>query len=156
MVCKNIKELRKALQEKIDIALLTDVADVVSDVMTDHIAQDVYDAYEPTQYIRRYSPNGLLDPSNITSYVDEHGLVVENNTLGSKYYYIGRKQFVSQNYNKEIAGVIETGEGYDIHDWEYDDVPRPFMQNSRDDIVKNHYHTKALKQGLERQGLVVK
>lgn len=44
-VCKSLKELEKALQEKVDIALLTDVAQTVTEVMQNHIAQDVYDVY---------------------------------------------------------------------------------------------------------------
>lgn len=51
-VCKSLKELEKALQEKVDIALLTDVAQTVTEVMQDHIAQDVYDVYNPSRYAR--------------------------------------------------------------------------------------------------------
>ena len=156
VVCKNLKELQNALQDKIDYALLTDVADTVSDVMTDHIARDVYDVYTPATYKRRLNNGGLLDKDNINSSIEENTLVVENNTKGKPYYRVGAGFTYSQNKGKEIVGVIETGDGYDIHDWEYDGVPRPFIQNTREDLKNNKYHITALKQGLEKQGLEVK
>ena len=156
VVCKNLKELQNALQDKIDYALLTDVADTVSDVMTDHIARDVYDVYAPATYKRRLNNGGLLDKDNINSSIEENTLVVENNTTGKPYYQIGTGFTYSQNKGKEIVGVIETGDGYDIHDWEYDGVPRPFIQNTQEDLKNNKYHITALKQGLEKQGLEVK
>lgn len=156
MVCKNLKELNKALREKIDVALLTDVAETVRDVMIDHIIQDVYEVYDPSTYVRRNNNNGLMDGNNINASIEKDCLIVENNTLGSKYYTDDRKLKISQNADKEIVGVIETGRGYDIHDWEYDGIPRPFISNTREDIIDNQWHKKALKKGLEKQGLKVK
>ena len=168
MVCKDIKELEKELQDRIDAALLTDVAEMVRDVMTDHINRDVYDVYEPSQYTRRYNESGidinsrfddtnntgLLDPANITAYIDRTGiLTVENDTVGSKYYYKKGSKVISKNAGKPIAGVIETGNGYDVWD---DAEPRPFIANTRDEIREGDYHIKALKQALKRMGLDVK
>ena len=41
MVVKNLKELERELRTRIDYALLTDVAEVVTTVMLDHIERDV-------------------------------------------------------------------------------------------------------------------
>lgn len=162
VICKSLKELQNALQDKIDYALLSDVSHTITEVMTDHIARDVYDVYSPVditnphQYTRREDDGGLIDPNNINSSIEKNMLIVENNTIGVPEYGIGNKVFHSQNKNKEIAGVIETGKGYDIHGWEYDGVPRPFIKNTRYDLANNKYHVKALKQGLKKQGLEVK
>lgn len=158
-VCKSLKELEKALQEKVDVALLTDVAQIVTEVMQDHIAQDVYDVYTPCIYVRRADENGLLDSRNINSSIKGNMLIVENNTLGSPYFYDPnnkKKIRKSINAGKEIAGVIETGIGYDISDWWYDGIPRPFIENTRDELKDYEWHKKALKQGLQKQGLEVK
>ena len=157
-VCKSLKELEKALQEKVDVALLTDVAQTVTEVMQDHIAQDVYDVYNPSRYARRMNENGLLDNRNINSSIDGNTLIVENNTLGSPYYYdpSDKKIKKSVNAGEEIVGVIESGRGYDISDWEYDSVPRPFIENTREELKDYEWHKKALKQGLQKQGLEVK
>ena len=157
-VCKNLKELEKELQEKIDIALLTDVAQVVTEVMQDHIAKDVYEVYSPKMYERRLNENGLLDEKNINSSIEGNTLIIENNTLGSSYYYDPKSKEMkkSQNADKEIAGVIESGRGYDIHSWGYDEEPRPFIENTREELRDYEWHKKALKQGLQKQGLEVK
>lgn len=143
-----MKELQNALQDKIDYALLTGVSDTVSEVMTDHIIRDVYDVYNPLLYLRRYNQGGLLDKNNINSSIEEDTLIVENNTKGNPY-------LLSASKGKEIVEIIETGNGYDFENWEYYGIPRPFIQNTRDDLKANKYHVKALKQGLKKQGLEV-
>ena len=169
MICKNLKELEKELYKRINTALDEDVSDVVKDVMTDHIIQDVYDVCNPVSYERRYNQaginidngyddsdnTGLLDVDNIIATIDGEGnLFVQNITLGSRYYYDKNKKRISQNAGKPIANIIETGEGYDI--WDANGTSRPFMRNTHDDLKENHYHTQAMKQGLKRQGLEVK
>lgn len=157
MLCKNLKELKKELKKRINLALDENVTDVIKDVMTDHIIQDVYDAYEPVGYSRRFDNDGLLDEENIVSTVnDNNELSVRNVTTGSRYYTVNEKKYTSKNYNKPIARIIESGNGYDVHNWDYDGVPRPFIKNTRDDLEQNHYHTEAMKQGLKKQGLDVK
>lgn len=166
-VCKNMKELEKELLNRINIALDEDVADVVKNVMTDHILQDVYDARPEGAYVRRYNQSGndinspfddtdntgLLDPNTIIATIDgDGGLKVENVTLGSKYYYKDGEKKTSQNAGKPIAEVIETGEGYDIANIK----PRPFMENTAEDIKEHNYHIQALKDGLKKLGLEVK
>ena len=65
MVVKNLKELERELRTRIDYALLTDVTEVVTTVMLDHIERDVYDSYVPHEYVRRYDNGGLMDINNI-------------------------------------------------------------------------------------------
>jgi hypothetical protein len=153
MIVNSLEELEKELSKRINIALGVDVADIVRDVMTDHIVQDVYEAYEPIGYERRYNKNGLLDPNNIISIIDGYGgLSVQNITLGNPYYIRDGQSVKSKNSNLPITNVIETGEGYDT--WK-GSSPRPFMKNTHDDLKENHYHTKAMKSGLKKQGLEV-
>lgn len=166
MRVNNLKELEKELQKRIQNALGTEVNDVVKDVMQDHIVSDVYDKYSPIIYTRRLNNSGLLDRDNIVSdFKGDLRLSVKNVTLGNKSYNIREyaksggytaKPMVSQNYNKPIAEVIETGQGYDVKGWEYDGVPRPFMRNTYEDLRDNHHHTNAMKDSLKRQGLEVK
>ena len=155
MICKNLKELEKELYKRINIALDTEVADTVKDVMTDHIIQDVYDTYEPTAYQRRYDDGGLLDPDNIIATLGNNGeMLVQNVAMGNEYYYIPsiKRSFQSANVDNFIAPIIEYGKGYDV----VDIFPRPFIQNTHDDLEENHYHTQAMKQSLKKQGLEVK
>lgn len=167
-ICTSLAELQKELQNRVNNALSSNVAKVVSDVMIDHIIQDVYDEYEPKRYIRRFdlsgndisSPyddtdnTGLLDPENIVTQIKGNTLIVEDNTLGSKYYQDGEEWKISRNAGKPIAGVIETGKGYDV--WKNGSKPRPFIENTREELREREWHKKALKQGLQKQGLEVK
>lgn len=161
MICKNLKELEKELYKRINTALDTEVADTVKEVMTDHIIQDVYDKYEPKLYQRRYNDGGLLDPENIIATLGDDGeLLVQNITLGADTVYgqdpSGFGYYNSRNANEFITPIIETGIGYDVSKWKYNGVPRPFMENTHNDLEQNHYHTEALKRSLKKQGLEVK
>ena len=149
----SLSELKRILQEKIDVALLTDTADTVSEVMMEHIVTDVYESYIPVMYNRRYNNGGLADPDNISVSLDEYGrLYVGQFTLSDKYYRMGEYILTSSNYGKPIADIIETGKGYDV----VSPGARPFLKNTREDLQKNKQHVDALKKGLKKQGLEVK
>ena len=155
MICKNLKELEKELYKRINIALDTDVADTVKDAMFNHIVSDVYDTYTPKMYQRRFDKGGLMDMRNIVATMENDGeLLVQNVTLGNPYYYDPNlnKVAVSVNSNQFISPVIEHGTGYDV----VQIFPRPFVQNTCNDLEQNHYHTEALKRSLKKQGLEVK
>lgn len=171
MRVNNLEQLETELRKRINNALVSEVDETVKETMMEHIISDVYEVYDPVLYTRRLNSmrnggSGLLDGDNIKSELKSDLLLaVKNVTLGDKYVGIRKYNLsggytstpeISQNYNKPIAGVIETGQGYDIDGWEYNGVPRPFIRNTCDDLRDNHYHTMALKEGLERQGLEVK
>lgn len=156
MVVKNLKELERELRARIDYALLTDVAEVVTTVMLDHIERDVYDSYIPHEYVRRYDNGGLMDISNINSSIEGDTLVVENNTMANPYIFVQGKMIKSDNAGQELAPIIETGWGYDFGNWTYHGVARPFVYNTKEDLSDNKYHVIALRQGLKRQGIEVK
>ena len=156
MICKNLKELEKELYKRINTALDTDVADTVKEVMADHIRDDVYNKHKPKYYSRRGSDCGLADPENLNATLGSDGeLFVQNITLGSKTFYSKHAQgyVPSGNANEFITPIIESGVGYDA--WE-DAFPRPYVQNTHDDLEQNHYHTEAMKRSLKKQGLEVK
>lgn len=168
-ICGNLAELQKELQNIINDVLAKDVNDVVKDVMLQHIEDDVYGTYSSEAYLRRGIQDGkslesryddtfnkgLKNGDNIIGVVTSNELVVTNNTLGSKYYYKNNKKKISRNAEKPIANVIETGNGYDVKGWQYYGIPRPFMQNTNDEILKSKLHYKALKKGLTKRGLEV-
>lgn len=156
MVVKNLKELERELRTRIDYALLTDVAEVITTVMLDHIERDVYDSYIPHKYARRYDNGGLRDISNINSSIEGDTLVVENNTMANPYIFVQGEMTKSDNAGQELAPIIETGWEYDFGDWKYYGVARPFMYNTKEGLRDNKYHVIALRQGLKRQGIEVK
>ena len=78
---KSLKELEKYLQDKIDSALLVEVAVGVKEVEQEAIRDVVYGAYLPNIYSRRDEKGGLADKENMTeSLVAPGELWVENYT----------------------------------------------------------------------------
>ena len=155
-VCKNMKELEKELMNLINESLLDDVAPVVKNAMLYHIEKDVYspEVYTPETYSRRGKNGGFADPKNIIISPEYDGCVsVSNQTLGREFYYQGGEPIRSDNANKPIAEIIETGDGYDY--WKHS-FPRPFMKNTVEHLKEEHLIEKVLKDSLKMKGLEVK
>ena len=154
-VCKNSQELYNELMERINKSLLDDVAPMVEKTMLEHIENDVYRAYSPSSYMRRGEKDkGLLDPENIITTPEHDGCIsISNQTLGREFYFYEREPVRSDNADKPIAEIIETGEGYDYWDNAF---PRPFMKNTVDEIKTEKKHIEKLKDGLKKLGLEVK
>lgn len=106
------------------------------DILAQHIANDVYDAYTPKRYKRRYSaPGGLLD-------MPKHGFALNSGSGGVYIIYkpSGAHPTVSGWDNvggDDLIGRIEK------HDPEYEWLPkkgkgipnRPFWQNFVDEML---------------------
>ena len=174
MVVNNLSELKAEIEKRVSLALQNAVATKVEDKMVNEIYETVY-TYDQVSYTRRYHASGsdigsyfddtdntgLADVNNIVSTVNGCVLTVENMTLGSHYYFsferdkkgkLIRKRRVSKNSGKPIAGVIETGIGYDVPEFI---LSRPFISNTRDALSNSRIILNAMKRGLSRQGLEV-
>ena len=174
MIVNNLSELKAEIEKRVSSTLQNEAANKVEDKMVDEIYKTVY-TYDQISYTRRYFASGLdigsvfddtdntglADVNNIVSTVNGCTLTVENMTLGSHYYFnverdkngkITKRRYVSKNSGKPIAGVIETGIGYDVWD---DPIPRPFIANTRDALRNSKIILNAMKRGLSRQGLEV-
>ena len=171
-VANSLDELKKIIKDDMLVSVATDVVDKVQDRMIRHIVYDVYEVYKPKAYKRRYilagkdvppynpfddtDNTGLLDRDNIVAtitdrYSNKVIVTVENYTLGSKYYYLNGRQ-ISRNAGKPIANVIETGIGYDVLGWAYYGVPRPFIQNTFDDLSRTEDYAKAFVKSMRAKG----
>lgn len=146
---KNLKDLEKHLQKKIDTVLMNEVADVTTKTMIERIDKDVYDAYTPYNlsgtdhhYKRTYE---LKNEGNIIRFLMKNGvLAIEN---------------IRQENGRDIVEVIEYGRGYN---WGYrrnldDEIgARPFIHNTRQELLKTGKHIDAMRKGLMKLGLDVK
>lgn len=158
MTVNNLKDLRKILEKKIEESLDKEVTNTIRDVMLNNIEETVYDTYEPSQYKRRYEKEGLSDPSNIGGVIVNGELQVFNATAGNPDIYINGKRDVSQNDGDYLAPIIEYGKGYDFSSENGNngyEKPRPFVENTREELKQTKAHVKALKQGLKNRGINV-
>lgn len=158
---KNLDSLMKHIAEKVNESLGDEVANMVIDKQQEHINDDVYMQYnivdgqrkEPYRYKRRYFEDGLIDRDNIVAKVKDGTLTVTNVTEG-------------QDGLDNLAGLIEYGggKGYGDYDWKYNRdntqdqylQPRPFIDNTRQEIAEKSLHKKALIEGLKKRGIKAK
>jgi hypothetical protein len=135
---KNINDLVKLLNKKyINKALSTDVEKVARKTLKEHVVEDVYDAYD-SNYQRT---GGLLQDRNIDSKMEN------DNTLSIRS--------TREENGRDIAYIIETGEGYNPS--HLDDVigERPFHEETYKEL-KNGLAKKTLAEALKKQGLDIK
>ena len=184
-VVKSLGELKKIIENDVNQSLEKDVSRRVIATERQHIITDVYQAYTPTEYVRRTTKagqdiisrydnrpgKGLLSRDNFEvtmtnqEYVDELPdetiMFIENVTKGSEKYYVeddnGKKIWLrSKNADKNIAGVIESGHRYDVPNMYRHIGARPFTANTAQELEKWGEHVKTLKKSLERKGYKVR
>lgn len=137
MMARNIKEI-KVMIEQAAIQSIHKSSSNVKQVMTktgqDHIDEEVYGAYSPLLYER----TGQIKDAFITTN-ESNGMSLDN---------------IREDNGKDVATVIETGQGYtypDSYGYGYG-KPRPFMKNTAE-TLKDGRLTAALKKDLKADGI---
>jgi hypothetical protein len=155
MDVKSIEQLMKQLLKDTDKILKEKVVPRIKEVESSMVALSVYDAYEPTEYIRRRNENGLADTRNMREYRFFSG-----NTIG----YIIKNETEGDDLNtNHLALLVEDGDGahgyyYAIKPKKGDRAylkPRPFTQNTVDEIKSSNIHITLMKEGYVTAGYVV-
>jgi hypothetical protein len=144
MEFKNLTELNKYIQKEINNSLRQDVAKKVIEIGKEHVQKDVYDVYAPKVYER----TGKLKESFKKKNIPE-GVEIENKRTDKGRY---------------IPEVIEYGhagseQGYE-HPAYYPNgdnfiQPRPFIENTADEIETKNIHVEELKKSLKSKGIDV-
>ena len=143
---KSVKELEKYLQEQIMDSLKTDVAEKTIELEKEHVKIDVYDAYDPTQYVRRKEDGGLLDDKNYLVEEIENGIKISNITRDNGYA-------TPSDPDRYVTPIVEYGVGYT---WEHSKIyhkqpyPRPFIEETRKDLKKGKLK-EFMKKALEKR-----
>ena len=148
----DIELLLKDVQSDIEDVLMNEVMDAVRDVEMEHVRNDVFSVYNPSIYMRR-SSGGIDDPENVKGTVKNGVLTVRNDTPFNTDYN-------SRNKGIGLAYMIEEG-GNSEHDYEYGfrsieapfSQPRPFIQNTIDELDRTDAIEKALQKGLKRHDI---
>lgn len=109
---------------------------VMVEVGEKHVESDIYRVYTPTRYVRT---GGLLNDWEFTNTND--GISMRNIRH-------------DEQTGKDIAYTIETGKGYDFR-FPFYDIPRPFTENTREELKNSSELRKAVKDDLQRKGLNV-
>ncbi|KXJ35256.1 hypothetical protein AX282_05910 [Bacillus spizizenii] len=136
-MAKNIKEI-KAIVEQAAIQSIHKSSSNVKQIMVktgqEHVDEDVYGAYNPLLYERTGQIRGSFIITN-----ESDGVTLDN---------------IIEDDGKDVATVIETGQGYtypDSYGYGYG-KPRPFMKNTAE-TLKDGRLTAALKKDLKADGI---
>ena len=144
-IAEQLKLIEKQIQLKIQDAMQREVAAEVIKIAKDIVEKDVYKKYKPKSYKR----TGELKEDFVSNPI-ANGIAITNTR--------------SEGGNN-ISEIIESGEGYHYSsDKGYNtfdkegrtyETPRPFFENTRNELRKNKQHVQALKLGLIKRGITV-
>lgn len=136
---KNIVELKKFVDKQVQQAMMKNgnVKQLVIDTAERHVQEDVYDVYSPTVYER----TGELKTSWTAVEIDNGISVINART--------------DDETGANIAEIVETGKGYK-YDFEYSGVPRPFIENTREELRSRKGEVvQVMKKDLKASGINV-
>lgn len=147
----DVNVLLKDLKADIEDTLMDEVLDEVKFIELKHIEDDVLSTYSPKIYQRR-AFGGIDDPENIVGEVIDMHLVVDNITPFNSGYG-------TYNSGVGLANLINDGEsryGY-FYDYHGEFIqPRPFINNTIEEIENTDSVENALKKGLKKRKYDVK
>ena len=139
---KNLRQLEVYVNKQAQ-EILYDRRGIFEEIGKSHVESDVYDKYEsdktnPNAYVR----TGKLKESFRTTPVT-NGIVIDNTR--------------SEN-GRDIVEIVEKGH-YDSQGYEHIKpgasylLPRPFMQNTKQEIKDRKLHITELQKGLKQKGI---
>lgn len=134
---KSLKQMERNINKHIR-ATLYEKRNAFVDIAKEKVQSEVYDKYEPEEYMR----TGKLAKSFKTKQIT-HGIEIDNTRTEN---------------GRDIAEVVEKGH-YNSEGYEYVTrgapylLPRPFMQNAKQEIKDRKLHVTELQKGLKDKGI---
>lgn len=142
---KGIRDLETYVNKEIKKSLKDDVGKKLVKVAQEHVQTDVYDEYTPKVYNR----TGELKESFVVNDISE-GIEIENTRRDGDRYI---PEIIEYGHDES-----EQGYTYAYHYAGGDNYiqPRPFIENTRQQIASEKIHVKELKKSLISKGLDIK
>ena len=153
-VLDEYKRIRAKLETDVETVLLTHVAPAVKEEMQTQVYDKVYDAYKPTQYVRRWDRGGMGDMRNYEAAVDSGAMTlrVMNLTTGNPDYRPPWSEGWDEGF---ISDLVERGTGYHWT-WSriYQDMPypRPYIRAAEQEVIRDGTVERELRRGLSALG----
>lgn len=142
----DVGTLIKDLKSDIEDVLMDEVLDEVKEIELKHVEDDVFSVYQPKIYERRRH-GGISDSDNIIGEVKDMQLEVDNITQFNDNYG-------TYNHGLGLAELINDGEHRGGYYYDYIGEftkPRPFLDNTIDEIENGNSVENALEKGLKRR-----
>lgn len=135
---KDLDKLLSTAEKMINRSLNKEVKEQVKRTLKENIITEVYVPYTPTSYDRT---GGLYQDSNIEAKINGNTLTVRSSRSEG---------------NRDIANIIEYGQGYYAPELDEKIGERPFHHMAGKELKENELIEKAMVKGLESQGLRVR
>ena len=142
----DINELLNDIKSDIEETLMDEVLDEVKEIELKHVEEDVFSVYSPKIYERRGN-GGIDDPDNIVGEVNNMQLEVDNVTRFNDGYG-------TYNHGTGLADLINDGDSLNGYFYDYSgsfNQPRPFIDNTIEEIEKTDGAENALANGLRKR-----
>ena len=131
------------LENAIEDALRHEVADVVKNAIIMSAYENVYKAYAPEFYSRRWGAGGILDPNSIKIEVHGDTLIASDNAAWQQLWG-------GSVPGERLAEAIASGDKrFNMQEA----GPRPFHQKAKEEAIYSGAAEDALRRGLARQGI---
>ena len=118
--------------------------DVIKEKIKEHLETDVYAKYTPYVYQRRKEDGGLLDPDNIEIKPINNSSLDTTISVKNIAEYNG---YPDNQFYETLAERIEYGIPRGRVPYK---KPRPFMQETYEDLKKSGLITKTLKKNMQK------
>lgn len=140
----DIDALFNALLDDIKNSVSEEVSKEMIKIEQEHIDSQVYNAYTPKEYSRRLDNGGLRSEGNMQSTINRTNdgieVTVHNSTTGNLLY--------GNYWEGEIQNFIEEG----IYMWNCDCPPRPFIDDTQEEIDNSNRIEEAVERALNKLG----
>ena len=112
--------------------------------LQDAIQEEVYDAYQPHEYVRRGYNGGLIE-SSPENWDEQYDAATKTLTV--------RSTNRDDETGRLVAPVVESGKGYR---YKVKIGPRPFHSVAEENMIKDGVFEDALETGLKTKGFTVR
>jgi hypothetical protein len=147
----NLKDMYAYYQEVLNDTLKDDVYKEVKTTLQKNIQETVYDSYSPKEYQRRGYNDGLIADENIVGELEKDGVLAVKDIADSNDSIFGTPYTASGTTT--FAGWVEYGQVSDAFGNGVWTEPRPFMENTKEELKSNNVISKALQTGLKKRGV---
>ncbi|MED3912733.1 hypothetical protein P4597_26975 [Peribacillus simplex] len=144
-VLKGIKDLEKYANKEIRKSLKEDVSKKLVKVAQEHVQKDVYDEYTPKVYNRT---GELMDSFVVNDLAN--GIEIENTRRDGERYI---PEIIEYGHDESEQGYTFA---YHYPGGDNYIQPRPFIENTRQQIMDESIHVNELKKSLKSKGLDIK
>jgi len=141
---KNIKSMMNYVQSNVkEILSSNEIQNIIKETIRDVIMDEVYDKYDPTQYVRRYDEGGFSDKRNYICKIN-----ISNNYVSVTIFNDTTAN--GDNGNDYLDEIIYRG---DMYTWENSKIYQmmPYPRNWINESVNRLYDSGELMKRLSKR-----